>query len=186
MAEVTEVTQVTEVTEKNVKTYRYKFSPDVVKLLFEFSKLHQFENRKDYKESWEQWVKDNEETISCETRRLTQLDYSGNVVDKMYKSARYYFRSKTTAKVEPKKRRKYSACNRDFIENMDTYILENYKKNNEFKPSDKYSEYCEQNKDLLNDEIERIKKEDHYSNEVILDKIKQLFKKRYFQLIKNK
>ena len=35
----------------NVKTYRFKFSPEVVKSLFEFSKLHQFEKRKDYKES---------------------------------------------------------------------------------------------------------------------------------------
>ena len=111
----------------NVKTYRYKFSEDVVKSLFEFSKLHQYEKRKDYKESWEAWVKQNDELISTESRRLLMDGYNGNVTDKMYKSARYYFRTKPTAKIEPKKRRKYTSCNSDFIDHMDEYITKNYK-----------------------------------------------------------
>ena len=86
----------------DIKTYRHKFSPDVVKNLYEFSKIHQHDNRKIYKESWENWVKENDELISVETRRLTENNYNGNVIDKMYKSSRYYFRRKPTIKVEPR------------------------------------------------------------------------------------
>ena len=37
--------------DNDIKTYRYKFSPDIVKALYEFSKLHQYDTRKNYKES---------------------------------------------------------------------------------------------------------------------------------------
>ena len=181
MAEVTEVTQVTEVTEKNVKTYRYKFSPDVVKLLFEFSKLHQFENRKDYKESWEQWVKDNEETISCETRRLTQLDYSGNVVDKMYKSARYYFRKKPISKNEPKVRRKYISTDRDLLYAMDSHI--NMNNSVYLKPSNGYDDFIKNNEDAIKNEIERIIESGFTDTTDIIKKIKKTYKNRYFLII---
>ena len=170
----------------DVKTYRYKFSENVVKSLFEFSKLHQFEKRKDYKESWEAWTKQNDELISTESRRLLIDGYNGDVIDKMYKSARYYFRTKPTAKVEPKKRRKYTACSRDFIDNMDEFITKGYKENKDFKPSEKYSTFCEQNKEDLLKEKNRIKAEDKLEDNEVLDKIKKLFKNRYFQLIKNK
>ena len=170
----------------NVKTYRFKFSPEVVKSLFEFSKLHQFEKRKDYKESWEGWVKENEELINVETRKLLLDGYNGNILDKMYKSSRYYFRNKSTAKTEPKKRRKYSACNVDFIELMDEYIVETFKKDKEFKPSDKYLSFSEHYKDRIQQEVNRIKNEGSIDEKDILDKIKKLFKNRYFQLIKNK
>jgi len=170
----------------NVKTYRYKFSENVVKSLFEFSKLHQYEKRKDYKESWETWVKQNDELISTESRRLLMDGYNGNITDKMYKSARYYFRTKPTAKIEPKKRRKYTSCNSEFIDHMDEYITTNYKENKDFKPSDKYTNYCEQNKVEIQKEVDRIKIEDKLEDKEVLDKIKKLFKNRYFQLIKNK
>ena len=170
----------------NVKTYRFKFSPEVVKSLFEFSKLHQFEKRKDYKESWEGWVKENDELISTETRKLLLDGYNGNVLDKMYKSSRYYFRNKSTAKVDPKKRRKYSACNTEFIEIMDEYIVETFKKDKDFKPSDKYNSFSEKYRDTIQKEVNRFKDEGSLDEKEILDKIKKLFKNRYFQLIKNK
>ena len=175
----------------DIKTYRHKFSPDVVKNLYEFSKIHQHDNRKIYKESWENWVKENDELISVETRRLTENNYNGNVIDKMYKSSRYYFRRKPTIKVEPKKRRKYISCCRTIIDHMDLYILKNYK-TKDFKPADNYKLYCIENKEMIQKEIERIdnlQKENNPENKVeepILDKIKKTFKNRYFQLIKNK
>ena len=129
---------------------------------------------------------DNEELISLESRKLLSNDYSGDVIDKMYKSARYYFRHKSTAKVEPVKRRKYTACSRDFIDHMDNFISTNYKENNNFKPSDRYEYYVTQNKELFNKEKDRIKNEDKLEESIVLDKIKKLFKNRYFQLIKNK
>ena len=50
----------------------------------QFSKIHQFEERSDYKESWEEWCEDNIELIEIESRRLAYLGYEGYVVDNMY------------------------------------------------------------------------------------------------------
>ena len=46
--------------------------------------------------------------------------------------------------------------------------------------------YCEQNKVEIQKEVDRIKTEDKLEDKEVLDKIKKLFKNRYFQLIKNK
>ncbi len=171
----------------SAKTFRHKFSPEVVKSLYEFSKIHQYEQRKIYNESWENWVNNNEELISTETRKLMINGYSGNVVSKMYKSARYYFRKKPTSKVEPKKRRKYSACSRELLDHMDEYIVSKHK-SNDFKPSDNYTKYIEENKSIIEEECKKLKEENNeeFTNSQILDKIKKTFKNRYFQLIKNK
>lgn len=169
----------------DIKTYRYKFSPDIVTALFEFSKLHQYDTRKNYKESWEKWTIENDELVSTEIRRLMANNYTGNVVDKMYKSSRYYFRRKSTVKVDPKERRKYVSCSRTIIDHMDHYITKNYK-DNSFKPAKNYKLYCNENKELFQTEINRIKTENKLEESKILDKIRKTFKNRYFQLIKNK
>ena len=171
--------------DNDIKTYRYKFSPDIVKALYEFSKLHQYDTRKNYKESWEKWTIENDELVSTEIRRLMINNYTGNVVDKMYKSSRYYFRRKSTVKVDPKERRKYVSCSRTIIDHMDNYIMRNYKDTN-FKPAKNYTVYCNDNKDLIKTEINKIKTENKLEESQILDKIRKTFKNRYFQLIKNK
>ena len=107
---------------KKSPIYRYKFTPHIVQLLTEFSKTHQFDNRKIYKESWDDFVNNNNEELEREVRRLNNLGYKGDCYDKMYKSARYYFRRKTLTKTEPKQRRKYIACDRDILDAMDDHI----------------------------------------------------------------
>ena len=87
--------------------YRFKFTPDFTQLLFEFSKLHRFDDRHTFREAWELWLDENNDEVCKETRYLSNLGYEGDVLDKMYKSSRYYFRKKSTSKVEPKKRRVY-------------------------------------------------------------------------------
>lgn len=69
---------------------------------------------------------------------------------------------------------------------MDEYIVETFKKDKEFKPSDKYLSFSEHHKDRIQQEVNRIKNEGSLNEKDILDKIKKLFKNRYFQLIKNK
>ena len=78
----------------NSTIYRYKFTEDFMNELFNFSKIHQYDDRKDFKEAWELWLVDNEEIVIDEEIRLINLGYVGDVRDKMFKSARYYFRKK--------------------------------------------------------------------------------------------
>jgi hypothetical protein len=80
----------------NIKTFRFEFSRDFIDELSRFSKVHQYDERRAYKEAWQKW-KSNEEIdrlISFEIRRLEDLGYKGDIEDKMFKSGRYYFRKK--------------------------------------------------------------------------------------------
>ena len=77
-----------------IKTYRYEFSAEIMALIAEFARNHQFDDRKIYKENWLSWTKTNADLVETELSRVMRLGYSGNIADKMFKAGRYYFREK--------------------------------------------------------------------------------------------
>ena len=81
----------------NIKTFRFEFSKGFIDELSRFSKVHQFDERRAYKEAWQKWKSNPEidEIISFEVRRLEEIGYKGDIEDKMFKSGRYYFRKKS-------------------------------------------------------------------------------------------
>ena len=81
---------------KKATVYRYKFTDEVNSAITSFAKIHQFDNRHDYKEAWQEWVEENQELIDNETKRLKELGYEKDIGDKMFKAGRYYFRKKTS------------------------------------------------------------------------------------------
>ena len=78
--------------------FRHKFSDEFTVSLSKFAKIHQYDHRSDFKEAWATWTDDNEDLVATETRRLTNNGYEGDILDKMCKSARYYYRKKSTEK----------------------------------------------------------------------------------------
>ena len=167
--------------------YRYKFTDTVVNILTEFGKTHQYDPRKVYKEAWEMFISDNEETLQREARRLYELGYEGDCYDKMYKSARYYFRKKSLTKKEPKLRRKYISCDRDVLDAMDEHINNGIKdQGNNFKPSDGYDDFITNNQDMILEEITRMIESGFTDKTSIIKKIKKTYKNRYFQIIRSK
>ena len=165
----------------NNPIYRFKFDESFAEKLYSFSKIHQFDDRKTYKEEWEKWCEMNDEIIIYEERRLSSLGYQGNIKDKMYKSGRYYFRKKTTEKKEPIKRRTYTGLSKEILEAMDKHI--NSSNFNKQKPSEDYDKFIIINKELINNETEHLK--EIMTNEEIINKIKKTFKNRYFININN-
>ena len=167
----------------NTNIFRYKFTNEFIDELYKFSKIHQYDHRKDFKEAWEVWVNENNTIIFEETTRLTNLGYDGDIVDKMFKSARYYFRKKGTEKKEPKQRRCYIGIQKDLLEAMDNHINYNINdKDKKYKPSDGFIEFCNENIDFLKEEVNRlITYNISYPNE-IKKKIKKTYKNRYFML----
>lgn len=163
----------------NINIYRYKFTPEFMNVLFIFSKIHQYDHRKDFKEAWEQWMEDNENIVSSEVNRLTNLGYEGNIIDKMYKSARYYFRKKGTEKKPAILRRDYISVRKDLINAMDEHIrTEIYR--DDYKPSHAFDEFCKSNLDLLKENIVIICKNGMTDAVDIKKKIKKTYKNRYF------
>lgn len=158
--------------------YRYNFSPEMIEKILFFSKKNEYEDRKEYMERWELWCEENKEEIQEEEQRLIDLGYTGDVLTKMYKSSRYYFRKKTLVKVEPKKRNQYIYLSGDLLEKMDEYILANLT----VKPKDMFLQFSEIYSELIQECILELNEKNMYEREDIEFKIKKTFKNRYFNL----
>ena len=65
--------------------FRFKFTEDFMKELFKFSKIHQYDERKDFKEAWNIWIDENSELVDSEMQRLIMLRYAGDIINKMFK-----------------------------------------------------------------------------------------------------
>jgi len=157
--------------------FRFKFSAEFNNQLLSFSKLHQHDDRITYKDNWTLWLQTNDQMIDEESRRLREQGYDGNIIDKMYKSGRYYYRKKTP-KQEPKKRRKYIPIECDVIEQMDKHIADNADSLT-FKPSSAFELFTNEFKDLIEEETNRLL-EKELSKEDIKLKFKKTYKNRYF------
>jgi hypothetical protein len=160
--------------------YRYNLSPEIVSKILYFSKLHEFEERKDYVENWKLWCEENTLEIQEEEQRLLDLGYTGDVLNKMFKSSRYYFRKKTLIKVEPKQRGQYIYLYNDLLEKMDEYIMNNISFS--IKPQDMYIQFCELNSQLIQESIVELIEKNNFQREDIDFKIKKTFKNRYFNI----
>jgi len=156
--------------------FRYKFSAEFVEQLLSFAKLHQYDNRHVYKEEWARWIDNNDTIVDTECTRLKNLGYDGNILDKMYKSSRYYFRNKTS--YDTKTRRKYISIDPDIIYAIDEHINVNYYLPG-YKPSIAYEQFCMEYESLLDEETERLLQE-NIINSDIQDKFKKTYKNRYY------
>ena len=163
------------------KIFRFKFTDDVVGILNGFAKLHQFDDRHTFKESWSRWTQENIDELQQEERRLEGLGYQGDVFDKMYKSVRYYFRKKPEHKPEPKNRRKYIGLGRDILDSMDDHITS--LKAHE-SPANAFLTYCQHYSSDIKDEAVRLLTVTDLNQEEVTQKFKKTFKNRYFQIKK--
>jgi hypothetical protein len=100
----------------------------------------------------------------------------------MFKSARYYFRKKSTEKKAPVKRRDYVGVNKTLLDAMDKHIKMSINTEN-YKPSDGFDEFCNKNKDMLREEVNILCKNGFTDSNEIKNKIKKTYKNRYFLLI---
>jgi hypothetical protein len=173
------------VADNNTVIYRYKFTEDFMEELYKFSKIHQYDDRLDFKDAWKIWTDDNEDIIEDETRRLTNLGYDGDVLVKMFKSAKYYFRKKSTEKKDPAKRRSYINVDKELINAMDNHIeRQNY--NKDYQPKTAFLDFCKEHEELLKATMTNIYHQGMQDSDDIENKIKKTYKNRYFIFIKNR
>lgn len=162
--------------------FRFKMNEDVVSAITCFAKIHEHDGRHDYKDAWKVWCEENRELLDVEAKRLEMLGFTGDAYDKFFKSGRYYFRNKKSAKAQPVERKKYVGLSRDILRLMDDYITNNVFGNGT-SPAEAFNQFCEAHKEQIMDEINVLLKEDMESNE-ISEKLKKTFKNRYFQKMK--
>ena len=158
--------------------YRFKFTQEFTEILSEFAKVHQYDERKDFKEAWKKWAEEYEEVIEREVERLKSTGCKGDIIDKMFKSARYYYRKKINKFSEPKERSQYVGNNKEFIQHIDSHLIQNIN----IKPSESYVLFCKNNTTIIMDEIKHFLSQNISDNYEIERKIKKTYKNRYFLL----
>jgi hypothetical protein len=196
--------------EKIHQIYRFKLSEEVMNAITTFAKTHQYDERILYKESWNIWFQENKNMMEDEINRMTRLGYKGDIKDKMFKAGRYYFRKKNITKkdntkddkrhdatndakdeedeedaedAEDLKKRNYISTDGELLKDMDEHIKKSLLNKN-FTPAIGYSDFCENNIDILQREIRRMFIENKMSPPDIVIKIKKTYKNRYFILTK--
>jgi hypothetical protein len=177
-----DIEKITTITDRTI--YRFKFTEDFMAELYKFAKIHQYDHCKDFKEAWTKWTDENDEIITNETERLLALGYKdeANIDDKMFKSARYYFRKKSPVKPEPKQRRQYISVDPELLATIDEHIIVN----NECKPEAAFVLFCKDNEQILRQSIGQICSQGINDAQLIQQKIKKTYKNRYFLLLNSK
>jgi len=160
--------------------FRFKFTDDLLTILYEFSKKNEFATRHQFKKEWQEWLEENSSIVNIEIDRLKKAGYNGDVIDKMFKSSRYYLRKKDTEKKTQVQRRDYVGLTRETLQAIDHHI-QNNKFYNDSKPSVGFDNFCLCNIELLKNEISNLINNHNLSDKnYIKNKIKKTYKNRYF------
>jgi len=161
------------------KTLRFKFSDDFVDQLNNFSQIHKHDDSKTFKEAWEKWSEVNKNMINDEINILNTNGYVGNIREKMYKSARYYYKNKSNKKETPKDRRNYTSFSREIIANMDEHI-ETQLENRDYTPANGFENFGKFLTDEMMEQIEIFKKSNDADSNFVEEKLKKTYKNRYY------
>ena len=169
-----------------IQTLRYDIGEKFMEELKYFATIHKYDERKVFKEAWNQWTKQDsiQMQIDEEVQRLQNAGYKGDVLDKMFKSARYYFRKKQEKTEQEKKegaaRKQYvSLCSR-FLEQIDIFIVD-LLKSEAYSPASAYEKFCKDKKELIITQVD-ILISDMEPDEVCI-KLKKTFKNRFHTLM---
>jgi len=168
----------------DVGIFRFKFTDAIMEQLSQFAKIHQYDDRHTFKEAWIAWLDENDEAVAEEINRLETLGYDGDIIDKMFKSARYYYRKKSTEKKAPKERRQYVSVQRELLDAMDSHIKKSTVSDINFKPQNGFIDFCNSNRDVLQEAVVKLCESGITSGQDIQTKVKKTYKNRYFMIVR--
>jgi hypothetical protein len=116
----------TETPEIKLQTFHYNFSEEITERFMYFATLHRYDDRKVFKEAWKKWIQEEDvaAAIAKETLTLETNNYEGDILDKMFKSVRYYYRKKPVIPKAAKTRKQYVALSFSVLDDMDKHVIE--------------------------------------------------------------
>ena len=186
-----------------IKTNRHTYSEEVVEQLSSFAKIHEYDDRKEFKEAWQKWMEepDIKNLIGSEVARLTANGLTGDILDRMYKSARYYYRKKGgEATNEPTIRKEYEGLPRTVLKTIDDYIyseinrniVETEKGSNHIiaiTAAQSFTTYCKLHYDVISDLLPPMNHEEDKVNtnmreelKKVTDRLKKTYKNRFYNI----
>ena len=130
-----------------VPTFHYNPSDECMCRIAEFSSIHREAKNKEFKNAWNLWTQQPEiaALLNAESARLAESGYQGEIQEKLYFSARYYYRKKSlstkTPPTQKKERKPHEATDANILEQMNRYILDQIQINNVIRPAEAYENY---------------------------------------------
>lgn len=192
------------------KVHRFDFSKEMTEELESFTNLHQYDDRRAFKDAWKEWITEQtiQDRIQEEKTHLQNLGFQGNILDKMFKSVRYYHLKKKNQDLSQEendsdrdndnnqdKNKNKSRFSKPFLQTIDTFILEeiqksilNTNKNTAIitlQQANVYNEYCKTQQQDIYHELVLLKHTYGSINPEIENKLKKTFKNRFFKIIKD-
>ena len=179
-----------------LKTFRFIYSNDFSKELEYFSKVHEYDDRKSFKEAWTLWITEDKikKQIDQEIEKSNNEGYKGDIMDKMFKSARYYYRKKQkkeTKKENETEDNNFSGLSKDMMRIMDNHIIIIIRKYIDEKtaislvnPAIAFDNFCKTNIKEITDEIFQLKEKILLEPEKMNIKFKKSYKNRFYKIRK--
>ena len=160
---------------KNIQMPVFHFNPSekCVQAIAEFSTKHREAKNKEFKSAWKSWIQDPDiaELFVEESRRLANTGYTGDLCEKLYFSARYYFRKKalnSKTQEERRARKPHEATDSALLSEMTNDIISQIQSNHNIRPAAAFEHY----------------RRHHPLNERDEEKIKKIYKNRVFLIRK--
>ena len=194
----------------NFKVHRFDFSKEMTEELESFTNLHQYDDRKTFKDAWKEWITEQtiQDKIQEEKDRIQNLGFKGDILDKMFKSVRYYHLKKKNQYLNQDendsnnneennndKNKNKSRFSKPFLQTIDTFILEEIQKSilhtNKntaiitLQQANVYLQYCKTQQQDIYEELVLLKHTYGSINPEIENKLKKTFKNRFFKIIKD-
>lgn len=167
-------------------SFRVVFRPTIKDEVHEFSKVHQYDGRQDFKEAWTEWCEEHQEELTSEFEYQIERGFSmtfPDLVKKLYVSARYYHRKKPNVVAPQKQRTNYVRIHDDLLNAMREHITYHLEYGIE-KPSVVYVDFCEENESSMNIEIRRLRAEHDMTKNQVKLKLKKTYKNMYYSISK--
>lgn len=184
-----------------LQTYRFILSNEMIEHLSNFAKVHQYDDRKIFKEEWKTWLTDEniKSLINEEIKRLSNNGCNKDIINKMYKSARYYYRNKPIIKEKnTNERKKYEHTSKEIQKRMDEHIYRQINENTQqikntnnemiiskVSPGESFENYLKENKQLLLNTLKENNNENPITKEEcenLINKYKKTYKNRFYNI----
>lgn len=183
-----------EIEQIKLQTYRFTYSNDFTKELEYFSKIHKYDDRKTFKEEWTKWIQEENIKNLIEIEKQTSINenYQGDIMDKIFKSARYYYRKKKENMQEEEQKQKnenFRGLSKEILKQMDNHIHQMIKTHldktiniSKINPAFAFDEFCNKHIIEITDEIFRLKDKIILKEKEVNTKFKKSYKNRFYKI----
>lgn len=170
--------------------YRVVFQDEIKDYIEQFAIVHRYDSIADFKEAWNEFKEERYDELQNEFRYQTkqkkiELSFE-QMIQKLFVSARYYHRKKSSTKPKTSTTRgSYYSISKEILDVIDEFIQHEAKMSRD-KPANAWNWFYSSHRELIEKYKEQCLEDWEMSEDDSLAKMKKTFKNRYYRYRKNK